>query len=160
MLRFDHACKTASVRDSEISIHLMLRFDRLTCGGSYGCRNHFNTSHVKVRLLVLFAKHIILSDFNTSHVKVRHYSQHFSFYFFQISIHLMLRFDKQNPCTVLSGNPHFNTSHVKVRQAIYKLKYTNVNISIHLMLRFDSIIMIQNSSDIRTNPFHNCLRHW
>ena len=135
MLRFIDKNSRRGSRYGKISIHLMLRFIKISAGsrctitifqyiscyglshGDFPCQfsmSYFNTSHVTVYLKLSLSRSLTGCYFNTSHVTVYRSLMRLVRNGKNISIHLMLRF-------IITTNLHHT--------------FTGY-ISIHLMLRF------------------------
>ena len=120
-----------------ISIHLMLLFNfmeqRQPKSWSY-----FNTSNVTIQLDFLILKCHILAYFNTSNVTIQLISIPYLYNALDISIHLMLLFNKNSLSNYATTAANFNTSNVTIQRNSREISSISSWISIHLMLLFNS----------------------
>ena len=100
---------------------------------------YFNTSNVTIQQKLVYHEVISLLYFNTSNVTIQPLCSRQSLIAGNISIHLMLLFNK--PITRLKLlQIHFNTSNVTIQRFHFHFICKCSFISIHLMLLFNAIV--------------------
>ena len=118
MLRFNISFVSDAKTNSNISIHLMLRFN-MKARNYYNQFWNFNTSYVTVQHRMILILGLTCTDFNTSYVTVQRFSG--SAVAMDIVFQYILCYGSTYPLTwVLDDGEDFNTSYVTVQRCLAK----------------------------------------